>query len=40
MGEAAILECAAGKFTRREVTRKGYSVEPTTYWDLRFNEAK
>lgn len=36
MGNAALLRFADGKsFRRKQMTRKGYTVEPTTYMDFR-----
>lgn len=41
MGNAALLRFSDGKsFQRKQVTRKGYTVEPSTYIDLRIVNSK
>jgi putative phage-type endonuclease len=41
MGNAALLKFSDGKaFRRKQMTRKGYTVEPTTYMDFRLINLK
>jgi putative phage-type endonuclease len=40
MGDAEAAECPTGKFTYFQVSRKAYTVEATTYRQLRFSKAK
>jgi hypothetical protein len=41
MGEAGLARLNDGSFlTRKEISRKGYVVEPTTYVDFRIHKPK